>query len=95
MWRKVGNEDVEEQGAQALALRALLRAFYELFAWIEARTVSNAAAVKFCSVLPFLPPSKNASPPFSVLNFLLFIPPQLLKLHALGALLWDVKNEKS
>ena len=30
VWRKVGNEDVEEQGAQALALRALLRAFYEL-----------------------------------------------------------------
>ena len=44
MWRKVGNEDVEEQGAQALALRAVLRAFYELLALIEARTVRNAAA---------------------------------------------------
>ena len=44
VWRKVGNEDVEEQGAQALALWALLRAFYELLAWIEARTVSNAEA---------------------------------------------------
>ena len=44
MWRKVGNEDVEEQGAHALALWALLRAVAELFALIEARTVSNAAA---------------------------------------------------
>ena len=67
----------------------------ELLAWIEARPWRQAAAEKFCSVLPFLPPQKNASPPFSVLIFLLFIPPQLLKLHALGALLWDVKNEKS
>ena len=40
----MGNEDVEEQGAQALALRAVLRAFYELLALIEARTVRNAAA---------------------------------------------------
>ena len=74
---------------------ALLRAVAELLAWIEARPWRQAAAEKFCSVLPFLPPPKNASPPFSVLNFLLFITPQLLKLHALGALLWDVKNEKS
>ena len=74
---------------------ALLRAFYELLALIEARPVRKKEAVKFCSVLPFLPPQKNVLNPFSVLNFLLFIPPQLLKLHALGALLWDVKNEKS
>ena len=73
-----------------------MSAVAELLAWLEARPWRQAAAEKFFSVLPFLPPpKKNASPPFSVLNFLLFIPPQLLKLHALGALLWDVKNEKS
>ena len=32
------------KGPQALALRALLRAVAELFALIEARTVSNAEA---------------------------------------------------
>ena len=47
MWRKVGNESGGKKGPQALALWALLRAFYELLAWIEARPVSNAAAVKF------------------------------------------------
>ena len=79
MWRKVGNEDVEEQGAQALALWALLRAFYELLALIEARPVSNAEAVKFLFILIFLPPPKNASPPFSILNFFLFYKPSITK----------------
>ena len=44
MWRKVGNESGGKKGPQALALWALLRAFYELLALIEARPVRNAAA---------------------------------------------------
>ena len=64
---------------QALALWALLRAVADLLALLEARPVSNAEAVKFCSVLPFLPPPKNASPPFSVLNFFLFYKPSITK----------------
>lgn len=73
----------------------LLRAVAELLAWIEARPVRNAEAVKFCSVLPFLPPQKTHQIYSLYLIFFFFIKPQLLKLHALGALLWDVKNEKS
>lgn len=79
VWREVGNEGGGKKGPHALALWALLRAFYELLAWIEARTVRNAEAVKFCSVLPFLPPPKNASPPFSVLNFFLFYKTSITK----------------
>ena len=74
---------------------ALLRAVAELLAWLEARPVSNAEAVKFCSVLPFLPPQKTPHLQSLYLIFFFFITPLLLKLHALGALLWDVKNEKS
>ena len=41
---KVGNESGGKKGPHALALWALLRAFYELFAWIEARPVRIAEA---------------------------------------------------
>ena len=58
---------------------ALLRAVAELLALIEAQPVSNAEAVKFLFILPFLPPQKNASPPFSVLNFFLFYKPSITK----------------
>lgn len=44
VWRKVGNESGGKKGPHALALWALLRAFYELLALIEARPVRNAAA---------------------------------------------------
>ena len=67
----------------------------ELLAWIEARPWRQAAAEKFCSVLPFLPPQKTPHLHSLYLIFFFFIKPLLLKLHALGALLWDVKNEKS
>ena len=80
---------------QALALWALLRAVADLLALLEARPVSNAEAVKFCSVLPFLPHQKTPHLHSLYLIFFFFITPHLLKLHALGALLWDVKNEKS
>ena len=83
-------------GGSSPCSEALLRAVAELLAWIEARPWRQAAAEKFCSVLPFLPPQKNAPPrPFLTFYCSHFSPPQLLKLHALGALLWDVKNEKS
>ena len=95
MWRKVGNESGGKKGPHALALWALLRAFYELLALIEARTASNAEAVKFLFILPFLPPQKTHLIHSLYLIFFFFIKPQLLQLHALGALLWDVKNEKS
>ena len=74
---------------------ALLRAVAELLALLEARPVSNAEAVKFLFILPFLPPQKTPHLHSLYLIFFFFINPQLLKLHALGALLWDVKNEKS
>lgn len=95
MWREVGNEEGVEKGAQALALRAVLSAGAELLAWLEARPVRNAEAVKFLFILPFLPPPKTHQPHSLYLIFFFFISPLLLKLHALGALLWDVKNEKS
>jgi len=41
---KGGERERGKKWPQALALWALLRAFYELLALIEARTVSNAAA---------------------------------------------------
>ena len=95
VWREVGNEEGVEKGAQALALRAVLSAGAELLAWLEARPVRNAEAVKFLFILPFLPPQKTHQPHSLYLIFFFFISPLLLKLHALGALLWDVKNEKS
>ena len=41
---KGGERERGKKGPQALALWALLRAFYELFALLEARPVSNAEA---------------------------------------------------
>ena len=95
MGGEVGNEEGGKRAAGPCS-EALLSAVAELLAWIEARPWRQAAAEKFCSVLPFLPPQKNAPPrPFLTFYCSHFSPPQLLKLHALGALLWDVKNEKS
>ena len=85
------------KGGSSPCSEALLSAVAELLAWLEARPWRKAAAEKFCSVLPFLPPPQKNAPPRPFLTFYCshFSPPQLLKLHALGALLWDVKNEKS
>ena len=46
-------------GGSSPCSEALLRAVAELLAWIEARPWRQAAAEKFCSVLPFLPPQKT------------------------------------
>ena len=46
MWRG-GERGRGGKGPQALALWAVLRAVAELLAWIEARPVRNAEAVKF------------------------------------------------
>ena len=82
-------------GGASPCSEALLRAVAELLAWLEARPWRQAAAVKFLFILPFLPPKKTPHLHSLYLIFFFFINPQLLKLHALGALLWDVKNEKS
>ena len=76
---KGGERGLGGTGGARPCSEALLSAFSELLALLEARPVSNAEEVKFCSVLPFLPPPKNASPPFSVLNFLLFYTPSITK----------------
>lgn len=82
-------------GGSSPCSEALLRAVAELLAWLEARPWRQAAAEKFLFILPFLPPQKTPHLHSLYLIFFFFINPQLLKLHALGALLWDVKNEKS
>ena len=82
-------------GGASPCSEALLRAVAELLAWLEARPWRQAAAEKFLFILPFLPPQKTPHLHSLYLIFFFFINPQLLKLHALGALLWDVKNEKS
>lgn len=90
-----GEREQGGKGGDRPCSEALLRAFYELLAWIEARPVRNAEAVKFLFILPFLPRQKTPHLHSLYLIFFFFINPLLLKLHALGALLWDVKNEKS